>query len=105
MNCKHGHDLYCAACENDSMSFDRPENQPPDFFDYRIKCSKGDWLAATGFMSVDRALRWIMNFNVALYTDKSLQRKDFYIEGRNHEGWQKLSSKDLPDPIKEGANQ
>lgn len=47
---------------------------------YKIICTKGNWLAACGFYSLDRANKWIENFNPNLYMDKTLTKQDFIIK-------------------------
>jgi len=37
------------------------------------------WLAACGFYGIERAQKWLNNFDARMYTDKTLRKEDFRI--------------------------
>jgi hypothetical protein len=49
--------------------------------DYRIVHEKQGWIAATGFHDMEKAIQWIRRFDPQMYTDTTLRREDFVIQG------------------------
>lgn len=50
------------------------------FLNYRIFCKKGNWVAAI-FNYFPRATAWLENLNPKIYSDKTLVKSDFLIQG------------------------